>query len=336
MSDVLGVTFAGFTPLGPRRAVEVAQRAQELGYRSFWTAEASGPESFATLAAVGAVAPALDLGTGIVPLQVRSPLLAAMGAATLQDLHPDRRILLGVGISTPAITERWHGVTYGEHPLAVVREYLEVTRQLLAGGSVTHDGPTYQLKGSQLGVRLGERKPLLVLAALNPGMLRLAGELADGVLLNYLPSSYVGPSVETVRAAEAAAGREPGSCRIFALVHAGVAERTEDAAERARKDIWSYATAKGYAAMFRKAGYGDELDQMAEARAAGDRKAQVAAISQRMCDDIDFVGSAEDVATFVRRYAEAGIDEPVVMPLPWGPDRMAVIDDTITAAATSA
>src|SRR5690606_33669491 len=89
-SDVLGVTFAGFTPLGPRRATEVAVRAEQLGYRSYWTAEASGPESFAVLGAVGAVAPGLDLGTGIIPIQVRSPLLAAMGAATLQALHPER------------------------------------------------------------------------------------------------------------------------------------------------------------------------------------------------------------------------------------------------------
>ena len=333
MADTLGVTFAGFTPLGPLRAVEVAERAQQLGYRSFWTAEASGPESFATLAAAGAAAPELDLGTGIVPIQVRSPLLAAMGAATLQALHPERRILLGIGTSSPVITERWHGVPYGARPLGLVREYLGVVRELLEGRRITHDGPHYRLQGAQLGVRLGERRPLLVLAALNPGMLRLAGELADGVLLNYLPASHVGPSVQEVRAGEAAAGRTPGTCRVFALVHVGVTERSDDARSRARRDIGSYAVADGYARMFRQAGYGDELDALAAARAAGDREAQVAAISDRMCDDIDFVGGADEVAAFVTRYAANGVDEPLVMPLPWGPDRMAVIEDTILAAA---
>ncbi|MPY93083.1 MAG: LLM class F420-dependent oxidoreductase [Acidimicrobiia bacterium] len=316
-------------------ATEVAVRAQELGYRSYWTAEANGPESFAVLAAAGAAAPGLDLGTGIVPIQVRSPLLAAMGAATLQALHPGRRVLLGVGISSPVITGRWHGVPYGEHPLSQMREYVDVLRALLASEAVTHDGPTYQLKGAQLGVRLGEQRPLVVLAALNPGMLRLAGEVADGVLLNYLPSSYVGASVASVREGEAAAGRAPGSCRVFAYVHVGVAERGEEARDRARRDVWSYAVADGYARMFRKAGYAAEIDALRAARDAGDRKGQVAAISDRMCDDIDFVGPAEEVAAFVQAYADAGVDEPVVMPLPWGPDRMKVIQDTIAAVASS-
>lgn len=183
MTTTFGVTFGGFAPLGPQIAVAVGAHASELGYGSFWTAEASGPEAFATLAAVGAAAPDLDLGTGILPLQVRSPTVAAMGAATLQALHPDRTVWLGVGVSSPVITERWHGVGYGERPLSQAREYLTVVRGLLEGEAVSYDGEHYRLSGARVGVRLGERRPKLVLAALNPGMLRLAGELADGVLL---------------------------------------------------------------------------------------------------------------------------------------------------------
>jgi alkanesulfonate monooxygenase SsuD/methylene tetrahydromethanopterin reductase-like flavin-dependent oxidoreductase (luciferase family) len=224
-------------------------------------------------------------------------------------------------------------VPYSERPIEQMREYVGILKALLAGESVTHDGPNYQLKGSQLSVRLGERRPLVVLAALNPRMLRLAGEVADGVLLNYLPASYVDASVASVREGEQVAGREEGACRVFAYVHVGVAERDEEARDRARKDIWSYAVADGYAAMFRKAGYGAEIDTLRAARDAGDRKGQVAAISDRMCDAIDFVGPAAEVADFVTAYHRAGVDEPVVMPLPWGPDRMKVINDTITAVA---
>lgn len=68
-----------------------------------------GPEAFATLAAAGMAAPSLDLGTGVLALQLRTPQLAAMGAATLQALHPDREVLLGVGISSPVVVGRWHG-----------------------------------------------------------------------------------------------------------------------------------------------------------------------------------------------------------------------------------
>jgi probable F420-dependent oxidoreductase len=332
MPDV-GVTFAGFSPLGPHRAVEVASRAQELGYRSYWTAEASGPESFAVLAACGAAAPGLDLGTGIVPIQVRSPLLAAMGAATLQALHPDRRVLLGVGISSPVITERWHGVPYGDRPVDHMREYLTVIGQLLAGEEVRHDGDFYRLSGAQLGVRLGERRPELVLAALNPRMLRLAGELADGVLLNYLPASHVPECVAHVRDGEVEAGRSPGSCRIYAYVHIGVAERNEDTLERARRDVFSYAVTDGYGNMMRRAGFEAEIAELRAAHGRRDRKGAVAAISDELADAIDFVGSADDARGYLGSYLEAGVEEAVVMPLPWGPDRMAVIDDTLAAAA---
>jgi probable F420-dependent oxidoreductase len=328
----LGVTFASFTALGPDKATIVARQAQELGYRSFWTAEANGPESFAVLAAAGAVAPGLDLGTGVLPVQLRSPLLVAMSAATLQALHPDRDILVGIGMSSPVITERWHGVPYGGRPLARVREFVDVVRQLLAGQAVTIDSEFHRLRGAQLGVRLGERRPKIVLAALNPGMLSLAGEVADGVLLNYLPASHVGWSVGHVRAGEAKAGRAAGSCRVYAYVHVGVGER-EPARDRARRDLWSYAVVDGYARSFERAGYGDEVAAVRAATAKRDRDGAVAAISERMIDDIDFMGTAEEVRAVVAAYADAGVDEPVVMPLPWGPDRMGVITETITAVA---
>ena len=129
-------------------------------------------------------------------------------------------------------TERWHGVDYGERPLARVREYVEVLRQCLSGEAVSHDGDFYTLKRARLGVRLGEKKPKIVLAALNPGMLRLAGEVADGVLLNYLPASHVPWSVEQVR--------QGGDATVYCYVHAGVCQR-EDGIDAARRDLFSYA-----------------------------------------------------------------------------------------------
>src|SRR5882757_9429081 len=93
--EALGLTFASFMNLGLDAAIQAAGWADELGYRSFWTAETTGPEAFSVLAAVGAVAPSLDLGTGVLALQLRTPMVVAMGAATLQALHPERRVLVG-------------------------------------------------------------------------------------------------------------------------------------------------------------------------------------------------------------------------------------------------
>jgi len=323
-TDRLGFTFASLMGLGPRLAVETAERAEQLGYRSFWTAETTGPEAFSLLAAAGAAAPSLDLGTGVLALQVRTPMVVAMGAATLQALQPDRDVLIGIGISSPVVTQRWHGTAYGERPVARVREYVTLVKECLSGEKVDFEGDFYTVKGFRLGVRLGERKPKVVIGALNPAMLRMGGEVADGVLLNYLPASHVPWSVEQIR--------QGGDAEIYAYVHAGVCRR-EDGIELARRDLFSYAVVDAYARNFERAGFSDEVVEVRERHAAGDRAGAVAAISDRMVDAIDVMGDPDHVLDTVRAYASAGVDVPVLMPLPWGPDRRQVIEDTMVAAA---
>jgi probable F420-dependent oxidoreductase len=319
----LGVTFASFSALGPAAGLHAAARAVELGYSSFWVAETVGMEAFATLAAVGAAQPSLSLGTGVLALQLRTPAVTAMGAATLQALHPERDILLGVGISSPAVVNRWHGASYGAKPLAQTREYLTLLRECLSGEKVTFQGDHYQVKGFRLGIDPGERRPKIILAALNPRMLEMAGELADGVLLNYLPASHVAWSVEQVR--------RGGDATVYAYVHVGVTER-EPNLDRGRRDIFSYAVVDSYANNFIRAGFADEVAEIRERHSAGDRDGAVAAVSDRMVDAIDVLGDAAHVRATVQAYVDAGVEVPVIMPMPWGANRQQVIDDTLTAA----
>jgi probable F420-dependent oxidoreductase len=326
-----GVTFASLMGLGPPLAPKVAARAAELGYRQFWTAETTGPEAFAILAAGGAAAPDLGLGTGVLALQLRTPMIVAMAGATLQSLHPESDIVLGVGISSPVVTERWHGVPYCDRPLARTREYVTLVHECLGGESVTFKGDFYECSRFRLGVRLGDRRPKVVIGALNERMLQLAGEVADGVLLNYLPASHVGWSVEQVRAGEARAGRAEGSTTIYAYVHLGVAART-DGIDLARRDLFSYSVVDAYARNFERAGFASEVAAVRERHAAGDREGALAAVSDEFVDAIDIMGDPDQVRASMQAYVDAGVDVPILMPLPWGPDRWAVIDETMQAA----
>jgi probable F420-dependent oxidoreductase len=320
----LGVTFASFMNLGLDAAVDAARAAEGLGYRSFWTAETIGPEAFSTLTAAGAAAPSLDLGTGVIALQLRTPPLAAMSAATLQALHPERDILLGIGISSPVVATQWHGAPYGDRPLAQVREYVTLLRQCLSGEAVSFHGDFYDVRRFRLGVRLGERRPKIVVGALNEGMLRLAGEVADGVLLNYLPASHVAWSVEQVR--------KGGDATVYAYVHVGVCER-DDGIDHARRDLFSYAVVDSYARNFERAGFADEVAAIRERHAERDREGALAAVSDRMVDAIDVMGDDDHVKNTVQSYIDNGVEVPVVMPLPWGADRMGVVRSTMEAAA---
>ena len=209
-----------------------------------------------------------------------------MAGATLQALHPDRDIVLGIGISSPVVTQRWHGVPYGEQPVGRVREYVTLLRACLSGEKVDFAGRPLRGEGLPPG-RPARRAPAEDRGGrAEPGDAPLAGELADGVLLNYLPASHVPWSVEQVRAG--------GQADIYAYVHAGICERSEGI-ELARRDLFSYAVVDSYARNFERAGFGDEVAAIREAHAAGDREAAVAAVSDRMVDAIDVMGDADTV-----------------------------------------
>lgn len=319
----MGVTFASLMSLGPAVAPQIAARAQELGYTSFWTAETTGPEAFSVLAAAGAAAPGIGLGTGVLALQLRTPMVVAMAGATLQALHPEADILLGVGISSPVVVGRWHGAPYGDRPVAQTREFVTLVKECLTGESVSFKGDFYECSRFRLGVRLGEKRPKVIVGALNPAMLRMAGEVADGVLLNYLPASHVPWSVERIR--------EGGDATVYAYVHVGVCER-EDGIEAARRDLWSYAVVDSYARNFERAGFADDVAAIRERHAAGDREGAVAAVSDTFVDAIDIMGDDKQVRAAVQAYVDGGVEVPVVMPMPWGPDRRAVTEATIAAA----
>ncbi len=324
--SAIGVTAAPVMGLGPVTALEVAKRAEALGYSSFWTAEVTGPEAFSALGAVSQAAPSLSLGTGVLALQLRTPPLLAMAGATLQALAPDRDVLLGIGISSPVVAAQWHGATYGDRPLAQVREYVALVRACLSGERVDFDGDFYTVKRFQLGVRQGERRPKIVIGALNEGMLRLAGEVADGVLLNYLPASHVPWSVEQVR--------KGGGATIYAYVHVAVTDR-EHGLEAARRDLFSYAVVDSYARNFERAGFGDSVAAVRARHAERDREGALAAVSDDFIDAIDVMGDADHVQATVRAYRDGGVEVPIVFPLPWGPDRLAVVQTTLEAAASA-
>jgi probable F420-dependent oxidoreductase len=318
----LGVTAAPFIRSGPAAAVDLARRADRLGYDSFWVAEVTGTEAFCVLGAVSHTAPGIGLGTGVLPMQVRTPPLLAMAAASLQALAPGREVLLGIGVSSPVVAG-WHGAGYPAKPLARMREFIALLRECLSGNTVTFAGDYYQVRKFRLGVELGDHKPKIVLGALGEGMLRLAGQEADGVLLNYLPASHVPWCVQQVR--------RGGDATIYANIHVGVGDRAA-AAPQARYDLFSYAVVDAYAHSFTQAGFGDAVQAIRAAHAAGDRAGALAAVPDEMVAAINVVGDEALVRDTVGAYRRAGVDVPVIFPLTWGTAGQNALEATLRAA----
>jgi len=319
-----GVSVAGIQTLGAPMTLDVAREAGAHGYSSVWVAEAAAAEAMSLLGAISQAAPSVALGTGVLALQLRTPPLHAMAAATLQQLAGERDIYLGIGISSPAVAGQWHGAGYGDRPIAQVREFVALLRECLSGETVSFDGDFYRVSRFRLGVRLGDRKPQIVIAALNEQMLRLAGEIADGVLLNYLPASAVPWCVEQVR--------KGGDARIFAYVHCGVTDR-DRYAEQARKDLVNYAVVDAYANQFARSGFAGDVEAFRSLWKAKDREGAVAAIGDQWVDEVQIMGDAAHVRNAVQAYADNGVDVPLVFALPWGEDRRATISATLDACA---
>src|SRR5256885_1846296 len=126
-----GMSVAGLQTLGVGLSLDVAREADALGYASIWAAEANAAESMSLLGAISQVTSRAALGTGVLALQLRTPPLHAMAAATLQQLAGERDVYLGVGISSPAVAGQWHGAEYTDRPIAQVREFLTLLRQSL-------------------------------------------------------------------------------------------------------------------------------------------------------------------------------------------------------------
>jgi probable F420-dependent oxidoreductase len=286
---------------------DLVKELPDLGYTDVWSAETAGTDAFTPLALVAEWAPLLRLGTAIAPVYTRGPGLLAMTAATLAELAPDR-FVLGIGTSSPVIVESWNAVDFAE-PYGRTRDTLRFLRSALAGEKVTETYPTFSVSRFKLE-RPPQPPPRIMLAALRPGMLRLARREADGAITNWLAPTdvprvraVVGPDVELV-------------ARIFVCP----TEDVDAARGLGRLLISSYLTVPVYKAFHDWLGREELLRPMHEAWAAGDRKAANAAIPDEVVDDLVVHGSPERCRERVAEYVTAGLDTPVVSVLPTGED----------------
>jgi probable F420-dependent oxidoreductase len=282
---------------------ELVTRLPDWGYTDIWSAETSGTDAFVPLALASEWEPTLRLGTAIVPVFTRGPALIAMSAATMAAAAPGR-FVLGLGASSPVIVGNWNGLDFTE-PYRRTRDVLRIVKQALAGERVDARYDTVTVKRFKLEQAPADPPPVM-LAALRPQMLRLAGREADGAILNWLASydvarclDAIGTDTETV-------------ARIFVCP----TEDTEYARNLGRTLISTYLTVPAYAAFHDWLGRGEALRPMQQAWAAGDRAGAAKAVPDEVVDALVLHGSPESVREQVQAYADAGVTTPVIALLP--------------------
>jgi F420-dependent oxidoreductase-like protein len=216
------------TPMSPPDIVEDVVCAEADGFGSAWHVHFSrGVDALSVLAAAGARTSRISFGVGIVPTYPRHPLALAQQAATTQALCGGR-LTLGVGVSHRPVIENLHGIAY-QRPAAHMREYLSVLVPLLRDGSVRYRGEFYQVDG---GFVVPGSTPVPVLVgALSPLMVQVAGELADGVVTWLAgPRSLAEQVIPRLRAAAAGrpAPRVVAALPVAVCADAGLGRRAAD------------------------------------------------------------------------------------------------------------
>jgi probable F420-dependent oxidoreductase len=305
------------------QALARVQRAEELGYESAYVTHIAGRESLTVVTAYAMRTRRIRVGTGVVPIYTRTPATMAQTAATIDDLSGGR-LNLGLGVSHRPIVEGWHGQTI-DRPVAEMREYVAIVRAILRG-ETPPAGAKWRTGFQLAGLDPRPELPIYV-AALSPAMLRLAGEVADGVMLWLCTPPYIRDVVvPMVREGRERAGRTLEGFDIVPAVPSGLVGDPADAHASLRRELIPYFGLPFYRVMLERSGFADEV--AAYDAAAGDFERMQAAISDRFLGELAAVGDADAVRAGVERYRAAGATSPCV-----GPVSKTDFDATLVAAA---
>lgn len=301
MNYGLSVPLEG-VPLKDHHAVY--QAAVDAGFTDLWSSEVNASDAFSPLVAAGTLHPQLRLGTAIVPAYTRSPALLAMSIASLAD-STTGQVLCGIGTSSNVIVENWNGIPFRE-PYKRVRDVMVFLRQALTGDKVDMDCESFTIKGFRLG-RVPERPPKLLVAGLRPGMLKLAGRVSDGAILNWASPTDVKRIVDIVNDAH-----PTGEAEIVARLFVIPSTDIEEVRSIAKRRIAAYLNVPVYAEFHRWLGRSEMLQPMWDAWSAGDRKGALATIPDELVDELFIHGSPEQCQARIADYVEAGITSPAL------------------------
>ena len=329
----LGVRLGNESQLKPAEIQELAVTAENLGYQEIWMTEGAGRDSLTRLTAIATATNRIVAGTGILPIFSRTPLITAMSAAGIAAVSSGR-FILGLGVGNGPATRDGHGVPFAK-PMDRLRDTITIVRQLLEGEKVTHRGAAFQVFDASLGDAVPKEKVPIYIAALGPGMLRLAGEMADGVLLSWTPSSYLKHAIQLVRDGAERVGRDPDEVEISGYVRVSVTADMEAGLAALQSEVARYSGSSHYRNFFRFTGFFLEMEAAESARRRGDDAARVGAISEDMRDELGLVGSAQECRTKLEELRSLGLAKPIIAPLPVG-DLKTAYETTIQGMAPNA
>jgi 5,10-methylenetetrahydromethanopterin reductase len=306
----VALAFSTLPDSPPTTLVDWAKAAEDAGFASVFMTEA-GNDSLACALALGLQTKRVMLGTAITNIYFRHPMLLANEAAAVQEFTGGRFILgLGTGHREMNTTLK---IDMGD-PMAKMREVVAAIRKPLEGGTT--------------GPRVTKKLPIY-LAGVSKPMVKLAGEIGDGVIFNFYPPRRVKEAIGELAEGARAAGRDPQQVEPTLFATAFISDDLEAARRPARKLLSRYGALRFYGNMIARAGFESEI---AGIRAAGrDAEAAMRAVSENMIDSTLLVGPESRVRERLKELVAPGVGTVIVFTNPVNEDRNSAVQRTIRA-----
>lgn len=307
----LGLCFDGMRPLG--EMVALARAAEAAGVGSIWLAEHMGfREAISTAMAVLVTTERLTAVPVAVSPYARHVLIHAMAGATLAEAAPGR-VKWCLGMGNPMALDEM-GIT-PRRPVVAVREYLSALRALWAGEALRRDGEAVILRGARLAFSPPASIPIL-LAAMGPKMLELAGEAADGIVLSAgLSHAFMKHSLEAVAAGARRAGQAAEAMEIVGFIITATSRSHAEAVEAARSTLAYLFRSKFIAENLRFTGTRIDLEALAEAASRRDWDTAKRYVTDEVVHAYAIAGTPEECRRRLRDYLDVGLTTPVLFPV---------------------
>ncbi len=307
----LALTFYSVLKMPIKHIVSCAVEAENAGFEYISFAESFYRDAAVLTAAAASETSRIKFGSSIYPISTRTPFQIAMATATLNELSNGRIGFIGLGVGYRARIEEYFGVKL-EKPISKMKEYVKVLRGLLSGKDFSYRGEFYT---SQRFPRLTS-EPLkipILFGSSAPKMLELAGEIADGVVLNSIGTpEYFGEALSHISDGARKAGRDLKELEIASSVIFSVADKHRDAIEAARPDVLFYLLYPELDPVIRKTGYAQEVREIRQTHAKGDDKKALALVTDEMVDEFTISGTPSECRRKIKKLYDCGITLPVI------------------------
>jgi probable F420-dependent oxidoreductase len=308
----VSIMLSGNGELDSRRIAEVSSQAERNGFDGFWIGETTLRDA-SVLATVAACATKkIQLGTSIVNVFTRTPGQLAMMGETLNELSGGR-FTLGLGVSTAAIVEGWHGERF-ERPVQRLDETVSLLRQYYSGERFSYEGEFYSPTNARLR---SKTVPRIALAALNDQMIRKAAALSDRVVLNLYPADRIGHAIKLIDDAQRTS-RRPNQPILSVMLYAYILGDDEKGLDAAKDLIAFYASSPAYSALFSSLGFTTEAKAMTEAWKSKDKESVKRAATREMINEVMVLGTVRELRERVKLYHEKGVTDVFISPSPFG------------------